>query len=92
MIERTELARVLEGFMEERGIKDAEELAAAMNARSPSRRFVADVVRAVLEDPARMDPEFVAAVGDALAPDRERRFELIRALLEAVCDDIRPGG
>jgi len=88
----TKLAQTVEGFMQERGIKDTEELIAAMNAWSPGRLFAEHEVRAVLEDPGHMDPEFTVVAGDALAPNEGQRSELIRALLDAACGDIRPGG
>ena len=60
--------------MEEKGIKDAEELAAAMNAEF-NRPFTADEVRAVLADPGRMNAVFQVVVADVLTPDEEQRCE-----------------
>jgi len=60
--------------MEEKGIKDAEELAAAMNAEF-DRPFTADEVRAVLADPGRMNAVFQVVVADVLTPDEEQRCE-----------------
>lgn len=85
----TVLERVLKGFIEEQGIKDAEELAAVMQAVEENWPFTADGVRAVMDDPGSMDCVFVSVAGDALASDETQSEERARALLNAATEDIR---
>jgi len=76
--------------MEERGIKEAEELAAAMHAEENGWSYVycRDQTWVVLEDPGSMNPVFTVIAGDALSPDEEQSRERGMALLEAATEDV----
>lgn len=85
----TALEHSLQSFMEERGIKDVEELAAAMQAEEPNWTYTPAIVRAVMDDPGTMSCVFVVVAGDALSSDEMQSEERAKALSRAAGEDIR---
>lgn len=85
----TRLEEVLEDFMEERGIKDVEELATAMQAEAPNWTYTPASVRAVIDDPGTLDSVFLVVVARVLSSSERQSKARASALLYAASEDIR---
>lgn len=79
---------VLEGLMEEQGIKDVDELAMVASAETDGV-YPVEEIRAALEDPEKLGADIYVILKDVFGLDSERDRERLDALLRAWCAEIR---